>query len=115
MLYPFVARWTYGWFSARRMPLFGDQASPPAGDPYVAVVSITSDRLVSFGVPFGFLVRLLSLYAGPPNTADKLRAPGARRRAGTRSAPHPCPVGPERGRSSASSACWAGAAAYSHE
>src|SRR5687768_5004395 len=68
MLYPFVARWTYGWFSARRMPLFGDQGLPPAGDPYVAVVSITSDRLVSFGVPFGLLVRLPSLNAGPPNT-----------------------------------------------
>src|SRR5687768_8920227 len=39
------------------------------------------------------------------NTADKLRAPGARRRASTRSAPPPCPVGPERGRSTASSAC----------
>jgi len=75
MLYPFVARWTYGWFSARRMPLFGDQGLPPAGDPYVAVVSITSDRLVSFGVPFGFLVRLLSLNAGPPNTEISGEAP----------------------------------------
>src|SRR5262245_41087177 len=42
---------------------------------------------------------------GPSNTVDKLRAPGARRRAGTRSAPPPCPVGPKRGRSTASSAC----------
>ena len=39
------------------------------------------------------------------NTVDKLRAPGARPRAGTRSAPPPCPVGPKRGRSTASSAC----------
>src|SRR5262245_10924834 len=42
---------------------------------------------------------------GPSNTVDKLRAPGARRRASTRSAPPPCPVGPKRGRSTASSAC----------
>jgi hypothetical protein len=68
MLYPFVARWIYGWFSARRMPLFGDQGLPPAGDPYVALVSMTSDRLVSFGVPFDVLVHLLSLDAGPPDT-----------------------------------------------
>jgi hypothetical protein len=40
MLYPFVARWTYGWFSARRTPLFGDQGLPPAGDPYVAFLYV---------------------------------------------------------------------------